>query len=74
MNEPEQDDSYRWQGIESFVAGQIRQSAPNHTIIRSRAHWSGLEDLMILEPIAVSNVIYTFHDYEPFSFTHQGAT
>ena len=29
---------------------------------------------MILEPIAVSNVIYTFHDYEPFPFTHQGAT
>ena len=74
MNEPEQDDSYRWQGIESFVAGQIRQSASNHTIIVSGAHWSGLEDLMILEPIAVSNVIYTFHDYEPFPFTHQGAT
>lgn len=74
MNEPEQDDLYRWQGIESFVAEQIRQSAPNHTIIVAGAHWSGLEDLMMLEPIALSNVIYTFHDYEPFPFTHQGAT
>jgi endoglucanase len=74
MNEPEQDDPYRWQGIESFIAEQIRQSAPNHTIIATGAHWSGLEDLMMLEPIAVPNVIYTFHDYEPFPFTHQGAT
>ncbi|HMD19047.1 MAG TPA: cellulase family glycosylhydrolase [Alloacidobacterium sp.] len=74
MNEPEQDDPYRWQGIESFVAEQIRQSAPNHTIIAAGAHWSGLDDLMMLEPIAVPNVIYTFHDYEPFPFTHQGAT
>ena len=26
------------------------------------------------EPIPMPNVIYTFHDYEPFPFTHQGAT
>ncbi|HYK38140.1 glycoside hydrolase family 5 protein [Alloacidobacterium sp.] len=74
MNEPEQDDPYRWQGIESFVAEQIRQVAPNHTIIAAGAHWSGLGDLMMLEPIALPNIIYTFHDYEPFPFTHQGAT
>lgn len=74
MNEPEQDDPYRWQGIESFVAEQIRQAAPNHTIIAAGAHWSGLGDLMMLEPIALPNIIYTFHDYEPFPFTHQGAT
>ncbi len=52
MNEPEQNDPYRWQGIESFVAEQIRRAAPNHTIIAAGAHWSGLEDLMMLEPIA----------------------
>jgi aryl-phospho-beta-D-glucosidase BglC (GH1 family) len=74
MNEPEQDDPYRWQGIESFVAEQIRQAAPNHTIIVAGAHWSGLEDLLVLEPVALPNVIYTFHDYEPFPFTHQSAT
>jgi aryl-phospho-beta-D-glucosidase BglC (GH1 family) len=74
MNEPEQDDPYRWQGIESFVAEQIRQAAPKHTIIAAGAHWSGLGDLLALEPIALPNMIYTFHDYEPFPFTHQGAT
>ncbi|HEX7157966.1 MAG TPA: glycoside hydrolase family 5 protein [Edaphobacter sp.] len=74
MNEPEQSDPYRWQGIQAFVAAQIREAAPNHTIIACGAHWSGLEDLLQLSPLALPNVIYTFHDYEPFAFTHQGAT
>ena len=73
MNEPEQDDPYRWQGIQSVVAEQIRAVAPRNTIIVAGAHYSGLEDLLRLEPIALPNIIYTFHDYEPFPFTHQGA-
>jgi aryl-phospho-beta-D-glucosidase BglC (GH1 family) len=74
MNEPEQPDTYRWQGIQSFVADQIRSVAPDHTIIACGARWSGLEDLLPLQPLALPNIIYTFHDYEPFAFTHQGAT
>ena len=74
MNEPEQPDTYRWQGIQSFVAQQIRTAAPNNTIIACGARWSGLDDLLPLEPLALPNIIYTFHDYEPFAFTHQGAT
>jgi endoglucanase len=74
MNEPEQPDTYRWQGIQSLVAEQIRTAAPNHTIIACGARWSGLEDLLPLQPLALANIVYTFHDYEPFAFTHQGAT
>src|ERR1700683_5281631 len=74
MNEPEQSDPYRWQGIQASVVDAIRQAAPNNTLIASGAHWSGLTDLLVLEPLADANVIYTFHDYEPFPFTHQGAT
>ena len=74
MNEPEQPDAFRWQGIETTVAHSIREAAPNHTIIAGGARWSGLDDLLQLEPLGLDNVIYTFHDYEPFPFTHQGAT
>lgn len=74
MNEPEQNDPYRWQGIQAAVVDAIRQAAPQNTIIASGAHWSGLGDLMVLEPLADPDIIYTFHDYEPFPFTHQGAT
>jgi len=74
MNEPEQNDPWRWLGIQASVVNAIRQAAPHHTIIASGAHWSGLGDLLVLEPLADPNIIYTFHDYEPFPFTHQGAT
>lgn len=74
MNEPEQNDPYRWQGIEATVVDAIRQAAPQNTIIAAGAHWSSLQDLLVLEPLADPNLIYTFHDYDPFPFTHQGAT
>jgi endoglucanase len=74
MNEPEQSDPYRWLGIEAEVTSAIRAVAPDHTIIATGAHWSGLQDLLETEPLADPNVIYTFHDYEPFPFSHQGAT
>jgi len=74
LNEPEQQDPWRWQGIEAQVVEAIRQVAPHHTIIATGAHWSGLSDLLALEPLADDNILYTFHDYEPFPFTHQGAT
>lgn len=74
MNEPEQNDPFRWQGIQATVVDAIRRAAPQNTIIAAGAHWSGLGDLLALEPLADPNVIYTFHDYEPFPFTHQGAT
>src|SRR5579875_3850828 len=73
-NEPEQQDPYRWLGIEAQVTESIRAVAPHHTLIATGAHWSGLQDLLETEPLADTNVIYTFHDYEPFAFTHQGAT
>ncbi len=74
MNEPEQTDLFRWIGIEARAADAIRRAAPQNTILATGARWSGLPDLLQTEPLALSNVIYTFHDYEPFAFTHQGAT
>jgi aryl-phospho-beta-D-glucosidase BglC (GH1 family) len=73
MNEPEQPDAYRWLGIQARISESIRAAAPHHTIIATGAHWSSIDDLLFTYPIALSNVIYTFHDYEPFPFTHQGA-
>ena len=74
MNEPEQPDAFRWVGIEGQVVEAIREVAPRHTIIATGAHWSGLQDLLETQTLTDPNIIYTFHDYEPFPFTHQGAT
>ncbi len=78
LNEPEFEDGAQWWHVESAAAAAIRQAAPRHTIIAAPFHYSGLQDLLTLDPIQIANqdanVIYTFHDYEPFPFTHQGAT
>ena len=74
INEPMVVDAYRWYGIQGKLIAAIRAVAPNHTIIASGHRWSGLSEMLFLEPYADANVIYNFHFYEPFAFTHQGAT
>jgi endoglucanase len=74
LNEPEFADAQQWNAVQTRAITVIRQAAPHHTIIATAGHYSGLTDLLALEPVADANVIYTFHDYEPFPFTHQGAT
>lgn len=73
MNEPEVHDPYRWQGILARVVAAIRQAAPRNTILAAAGSWDSLQDLLALTPVADDNVIYTFHFYEPYEFTHQGA-
>lgn len=74
LNEPELSDRYRWYGVQAKVATAIREGAPQHTIIAAGARWSSDDELVFLEPLRETNVIYTFHFYEPTIFTHQGAT
>ena len=74
LNEPEFKDRYRWEGVQMRLARAIREGAPNHTIIVAGANWSSITELIFMEPLRDSNVIYNFHFYEPHIFTHQGAT
>jgi aryl-phospho-beta-D-glucosidase BglC (GH1 family) len=74
LNEPEIHDRYRWYGIQAKLAAAIREGALQHTIIATGARWSADDELVFLEPLRDPNVIYTFHFYDPFVFTHQGAT
>jgi endoglucanase len=74
LNEPELSDRYRWYGVQAKLAAAIREGAPQHTMIATGARWSNDDELVFLEPLRDTNVIYTFHFYEPTIFTHQGAT
>jgi aryl-phospho-beta-D-glucosidase BglC (GH1 family) len=73
INEPMVEDPYRWFGIQEKLVTAIRAGAPHHTIIVSGHRWSGLWEMLALDPYADRNIIYNFHYYEPFAFTHQGA-
>lgn len=74
LNEPSMDDLYRWSGMQARAIAAIRQVAPHHTIIATAAAWGHQDGLLAMEPAHDDNVIYTFHDYDPMWFTHQGAT
>jgi len=74
INEPMVEDGYRWLDMQGKLISAIRSGAPRHTIIASGHRWSGLAELLFLQPYADRNIIYNFHFYEPVAFTHQGAT
>jgi len=74
LNEPALTDRYRWLGVQMKLAAAIRQGAPAHTIIAAGARWSNDDELVFQEPLHDPNIIYNFHFYEPYIFTHQGAT
>jgi endoglucanase len=74
LNEPEMSDRYRWYGVQAKLAAAIREGAAQHTMIAAGARWSDDDDLVFIEPLRDSNVIYNFHFYDPHIFTHQGAT
>jgi len=51
----------------------IRKAAPNHTIIATGDDYGGISGLLRLRPVADSNIVYSFHFYDPMFFTHQSA-
>jgi endoglucanase len=73
MNEPVMSDAARWNAIQKRVLAAMRESAPHHTLIAGGPLWSGPDQLVRMEVVADPNVVYNFHCYEPFKFTHQGA-
>ncbi len=74
MNEPVfQDDPSRWPPLQARLLAAIRDVAPDHTLIATGALWSGIDTLLDLTPLDDPNIVYNFHFYEPFLFTHQSA-
>jgi aryl-phospho-beta-D-glucosidase BglC (GH1 family) len=64
----------QWNALNARLAAAIRHNAPQHTIVASGPNWGGIDGLKKLKLLPDKNVIYSFHCYDPFTFTHQGAT
>jgi aryl-phospho-beta-D-glucosidase BglC (GH1 family) len=74
LNEPECPDAERWRDVQAAAVIGIRQASKEHTIIVTGHEWGGIANLAALRPYQDRNLIYSFHNYDPFVFTHQGAT
>lgn len=54
----------------------IRSGAPDHTIVLAGPNAAATRHLHQFDPAAVGdgNIVYSIHMYEPYAFTHQGAS
>jgi endoglucanase len=68
----------QWQALATRIAKAIREVDARHILVVERLNsiakrWANDADMnffLVDDP----NVVYTFHFYEPFDYTHQGAT
>lgn len=75
LNEPNGPlDPESWNALASETLGVVRASNPERTVVVGPGYWNHAAFLPQLElPIDDRHIIATFHYYEPFQFTHQGA-
>lgn len=74
LNEPNGISDAIWNKIQLNVINAIREADQTHTIIIGPANWNNYQNLKAMPIYEDKNLIYTFHFYEPFLFTHQGAS
>ena len=63
-----------WNGLFAQELAIVRQTNPTRIVVVGPTHWNSLKDLPLLKLPADPNLLVTFHYYEPFHFTHQGAS
>ena len=73
MNEPHGIDIELWNEIIFRLFKMVRSIDKKHYIIAGGADWNSLDAMKTLPDFEDDKVIYTFHFYDPHTFTHQGA-
>jgi len=72
-NEPPHMDPAIWKDAAYNIVTAIRRTDKNRTLIVGASNYNSIYELSRFVRLADENIIYTFHFYEPFLFTHQGA-
>lgn len=71
LNEVRNVDSEKWNRLAEKTVAALRKKNKTRKIIIGSTCWNSVNTLNELKVFDDENVIYTFHTYEPFSFTHQ---
>lgn len=74
LNEPHDFQASQWHQIQQEVVDTIRKIDSSRWIVVTGADWGGVYGLLNLPPLPYNRLLYSFHFYEPFIFTHQGAS
>ena len=75
LNEPHAPlDAAAWNGMIAKLVPLVRATNPGRTLVIGPTRWNNLDELPnLVLPKDDRNILVTFHSYEPFRFTHQGA-
>ncbi len=63
----------RWNDLAARALNVVRKSNLSRIVVVGPTDWNSAEALASLRLPNDANLIVTFHNYEPFRFTHQGA-
>jgi endoglucanase len=74
LNEPHGIDNNVWGDIQQNVINAIRAEDSKHFIVVGPVNWNSYNNLKDMPVYSDSKLLYTFHFYDPFIFTHQGAS
>ncbi len=74
LNEPHGISTTDWGAIQGRVISAIREKDKKHTIVIGGSGYNSYNELKNLPIYYDQNLLYTFHFYDPFIFTHQGAS
>jgi len=72
-NEPPHMNPQIWKDAAYNIVTAIREIDKQRTLIVGASNYNSIYELSRFVRLADENIIYTFHFYEPFLFTHQGA-
>ena len=73
-NEPNNITNANFRTVAQTAMDTIRKYNTTHTFIIGANGWNSGSGLANFDPITDQNVIYTFHNYDPYYFTHQGCS
>lgn len=72
-NEPPHMDPQKWKDAAYNIVNAIRKIDKTRTLLVGASNYNSIYELSRFVRLADENIIYAFHFYEPFFFTHQGA-
>lgn len=76
LNEPHEAlDAKTWNAFFPQLLAIVRQTNPTRIVVIGPTRWNNFRELPTLElPAHDRNILVAFHYYDPFEFTHQGAS